>query len=100
MEAGKRIDATVEEYLARVKTELLDAPSLPTEEAIQEWCARLDELKQANRKSETRQIHEWLNIAFGRDIEGVPHQIDLRIHRRLGSLYLSANDANRAVAEF
>jgi hypothetical protein len=50
--------------------ELRDAPTLPSEEAIQEWCSRLDGLKQENRFSETRQMHAWLKVAFGRDIAG------------------------------
>jgi tetratricopeptide (TPR) repeat protein len=100
MEAGKRLDKTVDTYIARVRHELRDAPTLPSEEAIQEWCSRLDGLRQENRFSETRQMHAWLKVAFGRDIEGVPQPIDLRIHRRLGALYLSADDPGNAAAEF
>jgi tetratricopeptide (TPR) repeat protein len=50
--------------------------------------------------SEVGHIHGWLNIAFGRESDEGPRPLDLRIHRRLGELYLGAKNYRQAAAEF
>jgi tetratricopeptide (TPR) repeat protein len=52
------------------------------------------------RYSEAKQVHGWLELAFGRGSEEKPHPLDLRIHRRLGELYLHGKDHQRAAAQF
>jgi len=54
----------------------------------------------AKRLSEVINIHEWLNLTFGRDREEQPIPIDLRLHRRLGDAYLSSKRPDRAVSEY
>jgi tetratricopeptide (TPR) repeat protein len=78
----------------------MNAPLLPTEDTVQEWCLRLDELRQQNRISEISHIHNWLNVAFGRERADRPRPLDLRIHRRLGQCYLQAKSYAKAAEEF
>ena len=98
--AGQRLSAVVDKFLASVGQALLNAPLLPSEDIIEEWCLRLDNLTHANRASEVGQLHQWLNVAFGRDGDKVARPLDLRIHRRLGETYLSAKDYKRAAEQF
>ena len=90
----------IDEYVARVLRGLRDAPLLPTEPVVQEWCLRLDDLRASGRKSEVAHVHDWLNVAFGRERGETERPLDFRIHRRLGDLYMSAGDAARAVTQY
>jgi tetratricopeptide (TPR) repeat protein len=96
--AGRSLEGVLKKYLATVTGALDKAPLIPTEGIVQEWCVRLDELKSQNRMSEVRTVHDWLNIAFGRDGEDRP--LDVRIHRRMGELYLNARRYEDAAAQF
>jgi tetratricopeptide (TPR) repeat protein len=100
LQIGERLGSTIAKYLESIENALLNAPLYPTEDAIQEWCVRLDNLKAQNRMSEVDHMHDWLNIAFGREGDDGPRPFDLRIHRRLGELYLGAKHYEKAVAEF
>ena len=96
--AGRNLEAVLKKYMAVVTTALDNAPLVPTEGIVQEWCVRLDELKTQNRMSEVRTVHDWLNIAFGRDREDKP--LDVRLHRRMGELYLNARNYDDAATQF
>jgi tetratricopeptide (TPR) repeat protein len=96
--AGVKLKASLEKYLRTVEHALDNAPLVVTEAVVQEWNLRLDELKSQNRMSEVRNLHDWLNIAFGREREDRP--IDVRLHRRLGELYLNAEDYDQAGEQF
>jgi tetratricopeptide (TPR) repeat protein len=96
--AGVKLRATLEKYLGTVEQALNNAPLVATEAVVQEWNLRLDELKSQNRMSEVKNLHDWLNIAFGREQETRP--LDVRLHRRLGELYLNAEEYDQAAAQF
>jgi tetratricopeptide (TPR) repeat protein len=96
--AGRNLEGVLKKYITTVTAALDQAPLIPTEGIVQEWCVRLDELKSQNRMSEVRTVHDWLNIAFGRDREDRP--LDVRIHRRMGELYLNARRYEDAAAQF
>jgi tetratricopeptide (TPR) repeat protein len=95
--AGIKLEATLRKYLATVTAALDQAPLVPTEAIVQEWCVRIDELRQQNRMSEVRTLHDWLNIAFGRADD---KPLDVRLHRRLGELYLNARGYDEAITQF
>jgi tetratricopeptide (TPR) repeat protein len=97
--AGRKLGQTIETYLDRVQVALRDAPLLPTEAAVQEWCERLDRLTSEKRVSEIGHLHDWLNLTFGRGRDERPLPIDMRLHRRLGFAYLAANRPHRAAQE-
>jgi tetratricopeptide (TPR) repeat protein len=100
LNAGKRLDATIIQYLERIQKALRNAPLLPTEAAVQEWCDRIDKLMEQKRLSEVINIHEWLNLTFGRDRDDRPLPLDLRLHRRLGDAYLASNRPDRSAMEY
>jgi tetratricopeptide (TPR) repeat protein len=99
-DAGKVQAQVLDEYLAAVEVVLRDAPLLPTEAVVQEWCARLDDLRASSRESEVGHLHDWLRVAFGRERGEQERPLDFRIHRRLGELYASAPNWERAATQF
>lgn len=98
--AGVKLKSTIDRYLEEVQRALRDAPLLPTEAAVQEWCERIDKLVEENRTSEVDHLHDWLNLAFGRGRDDRPLPLDLRLHRRLGNAYRAAKRPDRAAQEF
>jgi len=100
LELGEKLAGVVGRYLARVESALLNAPLIPSEAAVQEWCLRLDDLRHQSRRSEVEHLHRWLVVAFGRGSNDRPLPLDPRIHRRLGELYLGARRYERAVEQF
>jgi tetratricopeptide (TPR) repeat protein len=82
---------------------MMRAPSLVNEANVQDWLARLDEMVRAKRLSELGGFQRWMTLAFGREVDddadgsGVP--IDVRLHRRLGELYLGQRLYDLAVRQ-
>jgi tetratricopeptide (TPR) repeat protein len=76
------------------------APMTVTEPAVQEWLRRIEELEQAGRFGEVDQLHDWMNVAFGRDQEDRLRPLDPRLHSRLGAMYLQGKRPNEAAREF
>ncbi|MDJ0724905.1 MAG: TIR domain-containing protein [Prochloraceae cyanobacterium] len=100
IQATQRLQRVLQTYQQTIEQALLNAPLLPTEANVQEWIVRLDRMKEENRMSEVKYLHDWMNIAFGREDEGRPIPLDLRLHRRLGELYLNAKNYEKAVEQF
>ena len=98
--ASQAVAAAVESYLPKVENALRNEPLVPTEPLVQEWCQRIDRLSDEKRQSEVGQLHDWLNLAFGRNSEGSIRPIDLRLHRRLGEAYRAAREPIRAAEQF
>lgn len=99
--AISRLDDALKEYDGKVRTALLKMPVTLTEASVQEWLARINELEDDNRLSEVKQCHQWLDIAFGRDPhDASPRPLDIRIHRKLGQLYLGGKEYKRAIEQF
>lgn len=97
--AGERMQNVLQRYLKAVRTALLQAPSLVTEANVQDWLERLEELVRSNRLSELKGYQRWMTLAFGRDGEAAGVPIDVRLHRRLGELYLAQKDFARAAEQ-
>jgi len=98
-EFGENLKDQISGYLARVNKALLDAPAVPTVTVLDEWRQRLDDVLRQNRASEVRHLHDWMDIAFGRSGDSRPRPLDLRIHVRLGEIYMNARDYERAVLQ-
>jgi len=90
--AGERMEKVLHDYLKTVRTALLQAPSLVTEANVQDWLDRLEELVRSKRLSELKGYQRWMTLAFGRNGEAAGAPIDVRLHRRLGELYLAQKD--------
>lgn len=88
--ASSKINDVVDIFVELVEEILLRAPIPITEAAVQEWLIRLDKFDA--RPSEVEQFDLWMKIAFGRENEKNERPLDLRLHRRLGELYISAGD--------
>ena len=102
-EAGERMHDVLERYLVAVKNAMRRAPSLVNEANVQDWLARLDGLVRADRLSELDGFLRWMTLAFGREIadnaDGSDVPIDVRLHRRLGELYLGQRRYDLAVRQ-
>jgi tetratricopeptide (TPR) repeat protein len=101
--AGREMEKAVRAYVEEVGLALKDAPLVPTEPAVQEWLERIDALVKEDRASEVAQLHQWIDIAFGRENDEKEKRvrpIDVRIHRRLGQLYLKIGGFDEAIAQF
>ena len=98
-EFGEKVNEVIAAYLSKVQASLLDAPAVPTPTLLEEWRQRLEDILVQNRASEVRHLHDWMEIAFGRESDPRPRPLDLRIHTRLGSLYMKARDYGRAVEQ-
>ncbi|HEY0859278.1 MAG TPA: TIR domain-containing protein [Albitalea sp.] len=99
IKAGERMQGVLERYLPKVRDAMLQAPSLVNEANVQDWLSRLDMLARSDRLSELGGFQRWMTLAFGRDADagGVP--IDVRLHRRLGELYLGQRQYAQAVEQ-
>ncbi len=97
--AGKKLERTLETYLFSVKNTLLNAPSLVTEAAIQDWLVRLDNLVEDQRWSELESFQKRMDIAFGHDKKTMIRQIDLRLHRRLGDYHIEQRNFTQAIEQ-
>jgi tetratricopeptide (TPR) repeat protein len=93
--------ARIPAYVAEVREAMHFRPMAQTAESVQEWCERLDEARRAGRFNQVNHLHRALLLAFGPtgdDLNDV--LLDLRLHRRLGQLYLDAGQGREAVAQF
>lgn len=96
----KNLELVLDRYQDQVAEALRLLPITPTEGAIQEWCARLDDLLRTGRAAQVEHFRDWLDIAFGRDVRERPRPLDARIHRRLGHLYIAAKRYDEAAQQF
>ena len=85
-------------YLDAVANALLRMPSLVNEANIREWLDRLGRFG-PERASELPGFERWMNLAFGREGEAAGVPIDVRLHRRLGELYLGLRDYESAMRQ-
>ena len=96
---GKKINGALKTYLERVRACLLDAPAVASPAVIEEWRLRLDVIMRQNRPSEVAQLHDWMDLAFGRSRTDRARPLDLRIHSRLADVYLKAGQTERAIEQ-
>ena len=98
--AGQRLGPACKSYLVQASEACRIAPMVVTEAAVQEWLERIQVLEDEGRASETDELHDWLNVAFGRSDGENERPLDLRIHRKLGQLYARGRMPGRAAREF
>lgn len=99
-EAWAGLPKVAETFLASVTQTLLRAPGVATSVAVEAWLSRLDALLKENRRSEIGYLQDWMEIAFGRDSPVESRPLDLRVHTRLGDVYLATRNYPRAVVQF
>lgn len=87
-------------YFKTLEVVLGKLPHTITEDAVQEWLQRLDELESEGRYSEVAVLESWLDVAFGREESDRARPIDVRIHRRLGDLFARAGSRADAARQY
>jgi tetratricopeptide (TPR) repeat protein len=100
LSVAQRVDGAVRQWLEKTGEALRLAPLLPTEPVVQEWLARLDELSAGDRASEVDHLHQWMVVAFGRELDGAERPLDVRLHRRLGDLYAASLRHDKAAEQY
>src|SRR5215471_2020387 len=85
----------IDDYLQTISEALADRPLQLGEADVQEWISRLDTLRMSHRIAEVEHVHQALRLVFtsGED-DKTP--LDLRIHRRLGEMYLEKKNGAEA----
>ncbi|ETW94876.1 MAG: hypothetical protein ETSY2_48990 [Candidatus Entotheonella gemina] len=62
------VNALLEKYVPQLNSKLSEAlrdtPHIVTEDVIQEWLRRLDDLRDQGRASEVRYYHRWISLMF------------------------------------
>lgn len=96
---GSLREKAIDRYVGKVVEVLPSLPIPVTEPALQEWIDRLDELRHARRQTETKVLERWIDVAFGRGESAKDPPLDLRVHRRLAELYISAGKNSSVDAE-
>lgn len=95
------VDRALKTFVETVEALSTDIPAEPTEATMQEWISRIDDLARQGRSSEVGSLHQWLELAFGLDDPDARQApLDVRIHRRLGEMYLGAKRFGRAIKQF
>lgn len=93
--AHRRLDAALDGYTEAVAKALRSAPILLTEPMIADWLRRIDGADAADIPT----LEQWVEIAFGRTGRHRDRMLDVRIHRRLGELYLAQKEYPSAVRQ-
>jgi tetratricopeptide (TPR) repeat protein len=94
------LDLFVPKYLEEVARALAETPPPLTESAVQEWLDRIAYFERTNRRSEVAQLHRALVNVFARGDNALDTPLDVRIHRRLGDIYLFSKQPNAAAKQF
>jgi tetratricopeptide (TPR) repeat protein len=101
--AIKRMPRILADYLCQARGALLQAPSVVNEPNVQDWLVRLDALAREGRWADLSAFERWMMLAFGREPYGSASSetlaIDVRLHRRLGQLYLDQKQFAEAAAQ-
>ena len=97
-EYGRKYGEVSTTYLEQVKKQLRNAAALPSHNVVEEWRHRLDDLANQHRISEIPQLQRWMDVTFGLE-DGEPQPVDMRIHARLGGIYMKGGDYRNAIAQ-
>ena len=94
------VDLFVPKYLEQVAQALAETPPPLTEAAVQEWLDRIAYFERTNRRSEVGQLHRAMVNVFARGDNALDTPLDVRLHRRLGDIYLFSKQPSAAAKQF
>ncbi len=97
---NKYANTHLEPYLKSVATAMAETPPALTDSDVQEWLHRIAYFEQTDRRSEAAQLHRAMVSVFAPGDNGFKTPLDVRIHRRLGDIYLFSKRPNDAVRQF
>lgn len=87
---SKFVELFVPSYLESVSRVLAETPPLLTESAVYEWLDRISYFERNDRRSEIHQLHRAMVNVFAPGDNAFETPLDVRLHRRLGDIYLFA----------
>jgi hypothetical protein len=90
----------VPKYLERVARALAETPPPLTESTVQDWLDRITYFERTNRRSEVRQLHRAMVNVFAPGDNAFATPLDVRLHRRLGDIYLFSKQSQEAVKQY
>jgi tetratricopeptide (TPR) repeat protein len=97
------LDEQIPKLMADLDKALENTPQLITDEVVQEWLRRLDDLEANDRMSEVEHMHNWIRIMFdgpsglGRSGDRL---WDIRLHMRLGEIYHKSKQYEKAIEQY
>lgn len=93
-------NAAIVGYAAKIEEALRGRPLPLGEPEINEWLARLDDLQRQGRSAEVEHYHRAMLLAFTSEANREGASLDIRLHRRLGDMYLSGKRPQLAIEQF
>jgi len=94
------VDTCVPQYLDNVARALADTPPPLTESAINDWLDRITYFERTNRRSEIGHLHRAMVKVFAPGDNAFDTPLDVRLHRRLGDIYLFSKQPREATRQF
>lgn len=96
----ERRKTVVPEYLKAVDEALSGRPQPLTEDLVVEWCERIDDFHRTGRYADLGHLHRALLLAVAAGPKPGEAVLDVRLHRRLGELYLDRGQGPQAAEQF
>src|SRR4030095_5966916 len=94
------IEFFMTKYIEDVARALAETPPPLTEADGQEWLARITYFEQTDRRAEVRQLHRAMVQVFAPGDNAFSTPLDVRLHRRLGDIYLFSKQAKEAKDQY
>ncbi len=94
------VESFVPPYLDNVAQTLAQTPPPLTESAVQEWLDRIEYFERTDRRSEVGQLHQVMVNVFAPGDNASETPLDVRLHRRLGDIYLFSKQSQAAVQQY
>jgi len=90
----------VPEYLENVARALAETPPPLTESAVHEWLDRITYFERTDRRSEVGHLHKAMVNVFAPGDNAFETPLDVRLHRRLGDIYLFSKQPQAAAKQY
>lgn len=94
------IGTFVPKYLETVARALAETPPPLTESAVHDWLNRISYFEDTGRRSEVGQLHKAMVNVFAPGDNAFETPLDVRLHRRLGDIYLFSKQSQEAVKQY
>jgi tetratricopeptide (TPR) repeat protein len=94
------VELFVPKYLDNVARALAETPPPLTESAVQDWLDRITYFEQTDRRSEVGQLNRAMVNVFAPGDNASETPLDVRLHRRLGEIYLFSKQSQAAVKQY
>jgi tetratricopeptide (TPR) repeat protein len=94
------VDSFVPKYLESTAQALAETSPPLTESAVHDWLDRITYFEQTNRRSEVGQLHQAMLNVFAPGDNARETPLDVRLHRRLGDIYLFSKQSQEAGKQY